>query len=121
MIRTLTIAGALLALLVAVTAVAQPRTVVPTKIVWLPPQLRVDGAPFEIVAENGYYKMTWVRGSQTGVIRLDPTATEFPIVEFKANTTFNLVACDDQDLCSSVSNTVKKPGGAPIATEIRME
>jgi hypothetical protein len=88
---------------------------------WVAPVMRVDGAPFNIVEEQGYYTLTWTRGAQTGNIRVPADATTYDISVFKANTTFSMVACDDLDVCSAISNTVKKPGGPPVAVTLEIK
>ena len=89
-----------------------------TKLTWTAPTTRMDGVPFDIVEENGYYNLTWTRGSQSGTARLAPNLTEYNIANFKANTQFWLTACDDMDTCSAQSNTVTKPGGPPLSPRL---
>ena len=89
-----------------------------SKLTWTAPTTRTDGVPFDIVAEGGKYKLTWTRGAQTGTIELPATAKEYSILNFKANTSFTIIACDDLESCSAQSNTVVKPGGPPLAPNL---
>lgn len=89
-----------------------------TKLTWKAPTARTDAVPFDIVAENGYYELTWTRSTQTGVIKLTAPTVQYDISQFKANTQFVLRACDDLAQCSADSNVVTKPGGPPVSPTI---
>lgn len=91
-------------------------TAAPTKLTWKAPIARSDGYPFDMLTEGSEYRVSWIRGQNSGIITLPKTATEMSLTGFKAGTGFTIVACDDTvpPVCSLASNEVKISGGPPL-------